>query len=109
MVAVDPAAHMLVLGSGRELGYQKALVATGGRNRRLGIPGAELPDIHYLHTVTDCDAIKREAAAGRRAVVGMGFIGCEVAASLTQLGVGVTSVFPGRAPWNRSWARRSAP
>jgi len=98
MVAVDPAAHMLVLGSGRELGYQRVLVATGGRNRRLGIPGAELPDIHYLHTVADCDAIKREAAAGRRAVVGMGFIGCEVAASLTQLGVGVTSVFPGRAP-----------
>ena len=36
---------------------------------------------------------------GRRAVVvGMGFIGCEVAASLTQLGVQVTAVFPGRAP-----------
>jgi 3-phenylpropionate/trans-cinnamate dioxygenase ferredoxin reductase subunit len=80
VVAVDPAAHMLVLGSGRELGYQKVLIATGGRNRRLGIPGAELPGIHYLRTVADCDAIKREAAAGRRAVVvGMGFIGCQVA------------------------------
>ena len=72
MVAVDPAAHMLVLGSGRELGDQKVLVATGGRNRRLGIPGAELPGIHYLHTVADCDAIKCEAAAGRRAVVAWG-------------------------------------
>ena len=34
VVAVDPAAHTLVLGSGRELGYQKALIATGGRNRQ---------------------------------------------------------------------------
>ncbi len=102
VVAVDPAAHMLVLGSGQELGYQKVLIATGGRNRRLRIPGAELPGIYYLRTVADCDAIKREAAAGRRAVVvGMGFIGCEVAASLTQLGVNVTAVFPGRNPLER--------
>jgi 3-phenylpropionate/trans-cinnamate dioxygenase ferredoxin reductase subunit len=102
VVGVDPAAHMLALGSGQEFRYQKLLLATGGRNRRLAIPGAELPGIHYLRTVADCDAIKREAAAGGRAVVvGMGFIGCEVAASLTQLGVDVTSVFPGRNPLER--------
>ena len=52
--------------------------------------------------MAECDAIKQEAVAGRRAVVvGMGFIGCEVAASLTQLGVQVTAVFPGRAPLDR--------
>ena len=97
--AVDPAAHALTLDSGEELGYLKVLVATGGRNRRLGIPGADLPGIHYLRTVAECDAIKREALPGRRAVVvGMGFIGSEVAASLTQLGVRVTAIFPGRAP-----------
>lgn len=102
VTAIDPAAHTLVLGTGQELGYQKVLLATGGRNRRLEIPGAELSGIHYLRTVADCDAIKREAVAGRRAVVvGMGFIGCEVAASLTQLGVRVTSVFPGRVPLER--------
>ena len=102
VAAIDPAAHTVVLGSGEELSYQKVLIATGGRNRRLGIPGAELPGIHYLRTVAECDAIKQEAVAGRRAVVvGMGFIGCEVAASLTQLGVQVTAVFPGRAPLER--------
>ena len=42
VVAVDPAAHTLTLDSGAELGYQKVLIATGGRNRRLGIPGARL-------------------------------------------------------------------
>jgi 3-phenylpropionate/trans-cinnamate dioxygenase ferredoxin reductase component len=102
VAGVDPAAHTVVLGSGEKISYQKALIATGARNRRLGIPGAELPGIRYLRTVAECDAIKQEAVAGRRAVViGMGFIGCEVAASLTQLGVQVTAVFPGRAPLDR--------
>ena len=102
VTGVDPAGHRLVLDSGRELEYRKVLIATGGQNRRLGIPGAELPGIHYLRTVAECDAIKREAITGRRAVVvGMGFIGCEVAASLTQLGVHVTTVFPGHDPLER--------
>jgi 3-phenylpropionate/trans-cinnamate dioxygenase ferredoxin reductase subunit len=101
-VALDPAAHTIVLDAGREVSYQKLLIATGGSNRRLGIPGAELPGIRYLRTVAECDAIKAEAAAGRRAVVvGMGFIGCEVAASLTQLGVQVTTVFPDKVPLAR--------
>ena len=102
VAGIDPAAHTVVLGSGEEVSYQKVLIATGGRNRRLGIGGAEQPGIHYLRTVAECDAIKQEAVAGRRAVVvGMGFIGCEVAASLTQLGVQVTAIFPGRAPLDR--------
>jgi 3-phenylpropionate/trans-cinnamate dioxygenase ferredoxin reductase component len=102
VVAVDPDAHAVTLDSGEELGYQKALIATGGRNRRLRLPGTDLPGIHYLRTVAECDSIKREAVPGRRAVVvGMGFIGCEVAASLTQLGVQVTAVFPGQTPLER--------
>ena len=99
---VDPAAHTVVLDSGEEISYQKALITTGARNRRLRIPGAELPGIRYLRTAAECDAIKQEAVAGQRAVVvGMGFIGCEVAASLTQLGVQVTAIFPGQAPLER--------
>jgi 3-phenylpropionate/trans-cinnamate dioxygenase ferredoxin reductase subunit len=65
--------------------------------------GSDLAGIHYLRTVAECDAIKAEARAGSRAViVGMGFIGCEVAASLTQLGVQVTGVLPGRIPLARA-------
>jgi 3-phenylpropionate/trans-cinnamate dioxygenase ferredoxin reductase subunit len=102
VVAVDPAAHTVTLNSGEELGYHKVLIASGGRNRRLRIAGEDLPGIHYLRTVAECDAIKQEAVAGRHAVVvGMGFIGCEVAASLTQLGVRVTAVFPGQIPLDR--------
>ena len=102
VAAVDPAAQTVTLDSGEELGYHKVLIATGGRNRRLGTPGSGLPGIHYLRTLAECDAIKQEAVPGRRAVViGMGFIGCEVAASLTQLGVRVTAVFPGQNPLDR--------
>jgi 3-phenylpropionate/trans-cinnamate dioxygenase ferredoxin reductase component len=102
VVAVDPALHAVKLDSGVELEYRKLLIATGGRNRALDVPGAELAGVHYLRTVAECDAIKQEAVAGRRAViVGMGFIGCEVAASLTQLGVAVTTIFPGPAPLER--------
>ena len=102
VVAVDVAAHAVVLGSGDELDYAQLLIATGGRNRRLRIAGAQLPGIHYLRTVADCDSIQRAAAAGGAAVVvGMGFIGCEVAASLTQLGIRVTAIFPGAAPLDR--------
>jgi 3-phenylpropionate/trans-cinnamate dioxygenase ferredoxin reductase component len=102
VAAVDAAAHTVTLDSGDELRYEKVLIATGGRNRRIGVDGADLPGIHYLRTMAECDAIKQAAVRGRTAVVaGMGFIGCEVAASLTQLGVRVTAVFPGRDPLER--------
>ena len=102
VAAVDAAAHTVTLDSGAEIRYEKVLIATGGRNRRIEADGADLPGIHYLRTVAECDAIKQEAVRGRTAVVvGMGFIGCEVAASLTQLGVRVTAVFPGRDPLER--------
>jgi 3-phenylpropionate/trans-cinnamate dioxygenase ferredoxin reductase subunit len=102
VAALDPAAHTVTLDSGQELEYQKVLIATGGRNRRLQVPGARLPGIHNLRTVAECDAIKREVAQNRRVViVGMGFIGCEVAASLTQLGVHVTAIFSELVPLER--------
>ena len=102
VVAIDPAAHVVTLESDEQLDYQKLLIASGGRNRQLADPGADLPGIHYLRTVAECDAIKQEAVPGRNAVVvGMGFIGSEVTASLTQLGVHVTAVFPGEIPLAR--------
>jgi 3-phenylpropionate/trans-cinnamate dioxygenase ferredoxin reductase subunit len=99
VATVDTAGHTVTLDSGERLDYQKLLIATGARNRRLDVPGADLDGIHQLRTLAECDAIKREAVADRRAVIaGMSFIGCEVAASLTQLGVRVTAVFPETAP-----------
>jgi 3-phenylpropionate/trans-cinnamate dioxygenase ferredoxin reductase component len=81
---------------GREaVQYDSVLLATGGRNRRLDAPGRDLDGIHELRTFEDADRIRSEATAGasRKAViVGAGFIGCEVAASLRHLGVDVEIV-----------------
>jgi 3-phenylpropionate/trans-cinnamate dioxygenase ferredoxin reductase subunit len=102
VTAIDIAANVVSLESGEELDYLKLLIATGGRNRRLNVPGAHLPGVHYLRTVAECDAIKREASSSRHAVVvGMGFIGSELTASLTQLGIQVSAIFPEHAPLER--------
>jgi 3-phenylpropionate/trans-cinnamate dioxygenase ferredoxin reductase component len=102
VASVDTTQRTVLLNSGQELAYQRLLIATGGQPRRFTVPSADLPGVHYLRTVADCDAIKRAARPGRRAVVvGMSFIGCEVAASLTQLGVQVTTVFPEQVPLER--------
>jgi 3-phenylpropionate/trans-cinnamate dioxygenase ferredoxin reductase subunit len=58
--------------------------------------------VHQLRTVAECDAIRAAALPGRRAlVVGMGFIGSEVAASLRQMGLNVTAVLDGSFPLGR--------
>jgi 3-phenylpropionate/trans-cinnamate dioxygenase ferredoxin reductase component len=96
---IDTARRRVELDPAETLEYSKLLIATGGRNRRPQIPGADLEGVYQLRTVAECDAIKRAARAGAHAlVVGMGFIGSEVAASLRQLGVAVTAVFPGKFP-----------
>lgn len=96
---LEPTARRVVLEDGTELDYDRLLLATGGRNRRFAVPGADLPGVLSLRTVAECDAIRAVAKPGARiVVVGMGFIGSEVAASLRTMGVDVTVVLPGREP-----------
>ena len=98
-VSLDTRERRIELHTGEIIPYGRLLIATGGRNRRLLIPGADLAGVHQLRTAGDCDAIKAVAQKGGRAlVVGMGFIGSEVAASLRQMGLTVTAVLPGNAP-----------
>ena len=98
-IRLDTAARRVELDSGEAVGYAKLLLTTGGRNRRLEVAGAGLAGVHQLRTVAECDSIKNAVRAGGRAVVvGMGFIGSEVAASLRQLGMEVIAVLPGGAP-----------
>src|SRR5262245_22899264 len=92
-MGIDAGRKVVTLEGGDTVPYDRLLVTTGGRNRSLTTPGAGLSGIFQLRTVEDCDRIRAAAAAGRRAVVvGMGFIGSEVAASLRQLGVEVTAI-----------------
>ena len=96
---VDTRSKQVELAGRETLSYDALLLCTGGRNRRLRVPGAELPGIYQLRTQAECEAIRQAAQPGARAViVGMGFIGSEVAASLRQLGVQVIAVLNGPAP-----------
>src|SRR5262245_51788023 len=96
---IEPQARLVELQGGARLPYDRLLVTTGGRNRRPPIPGLELPGVLQLRTKEEADRIKAAAGPGRRAVVvGMGFIGSEVTASLRHLGVQVTAIERFRTP-----------
>lgn len=100
---LDPSARSIELSDGDPVGFDAALIATGARNRRLPVPGIDLDGVLDLRTVADAETIRRRAAdAGRIAVVGMGFIGAEVSASLRTTGVDVTVVEPFETPMYRA-------
>jgi 3-phenylpropionate/trans-cinnamate dioxygenase ferredoxin reductase component len=99
---VDAAEKIVELAGGERVAYDKLLIATGSRNRHLPIPGLDLDGIYDLRTVADSDRIRAEIAPGRKAVVvGMGFVGSEVTASLRRSGVDVVVVDRNDVPLRR--------
>jgi 3-phenylpropionate/trans-cinnamate dioxygenase ferredoxin reductase component len=96
--SVDTHSRTITLTDGREIGYDDLVIATGMVPRR--IPSfPDLAGIHVLRSFDESLRLRSEAGSARRAVVvGAGFIGCEVAASLRKLGVDVVLVEPQPAP-----------
>lgn len=93
VIGADPPGRSVTLADGTSLGYDKLLLATGSRSRRIPLPGADAPGVHYLRTVEDASALDSALAGGDSlAVVGGGWIGMEVAAAARQRGVDVTVV-----------------
>lgn len=91
VVAADVDSQVLELSDGRELQYTKLGLATGAVPRKLSIPGSDKTGIHYLRSLDDALNIGLELAAEKRAViVGGGYIGLELAASLRAMGLNVT-------------------
>jgi 3-phenylpropionate/trans-cinnamate dioxygenase ferredoxin reductase subunit len=91
--AIDPKGRTVTLADGRSVGYDKLLLATGAQPRRLPVPGADLPGVHYLRRVGDCEQLKQLfQTASRVALVGGGWIGLEVAAAAREAGVEATVV-----------------
>lgn len=89
--AVDTAARTVSLSDGRTLGYAHLVFATGAANRVLPCPGATLPGVHALRSLTDAQALQRALADARKVVViGAGFIGLEFAAGARARGLDVT-------------------
>ena len=91
--ALDPHARTVTLSDGEPIAFDRCLIATGVRHRPLEVPGADLDGVVHLRTVGDSDRIRAAAAKAQHVVViGMGFIGAEVAASLRHPGVDVTVI-----------------
>ncbi|HEY4940916.1 MAG TPA: FAD-dependent oxidoreductase [Rhizomicrobium sp.] len=88
---LDRAAKTVSLSNGRTLAYDKLLLATGSRVRKIRCPGADLAGIHYLRGIADVDGLRAEFEPGKKlAIVGGGYIGLEVAAVATKRGIEVT-------------------
>ncbi len=83
---LDLQARTVKLSTREEVGFGRALIATGANVRRLNVPGAELEGIHYLRAFGNSDAIRQDAAGKRVVMIGGSYIASEVAASLTELG-----------------------
>ncbi len=79
------------LASGEHVPYRWLVLATGGRVRRMNVPGGDLPGVHYLRTIDDVAEYRERLQPGLRLViVGGGYIGLEVAAVAQKRGCKVT-------------------
>ncbi|WP_427454248.1 NAD(P)/FAD-dependent oxidoreductase [Litorimonas sp. WD9-15] len=89
--AIDRHAKTVLTDEGETVAYDKLVLCTGARVRRLPIAGEDLANVFYLRDSKDVLSIKSKVSAGRRAVIiGGGYIGLETAASLRQQAMEVT-------------------
>jgi NADPH-dependent 2,4-dienoyl-CoA reductase/sulfur reductase-like enzyme/nitrite reductase/ring-hydroxylating ferredoxin subunit len=102
VAAIDPAGRRVRLAGGGELPFDRLLLATGAEPVRPPIRGADGPQVRTLRSWRDSRALIEAAKAVQRTVViGAGFIGLEVAASLRARGLTVHVVAPDRRPLER--------
>jgi len=90
VVRIEPASRTVVLSTGASLSYDKLVLATGARARKLVLPGSDLKGFLELRTIEDAEALKAWFKPGfRLAIIGGGYVGLEVAASARLLGAEV--------------------
>jgi 3-phenylpropionate/trans-cinnamate dioxygenase ferredoxin reductase subunit len=109
VTSIDRERHEITLADGSRVGYRKLLLATGSSPRRLQVPGAGLPGVHYLRTAGDSDQIRQAfQGAERVAVIGAGWIGLETAAAARTAGAEVAIAEMGELPLLRVLGREAA-
>ena len=93
LLKIDSRAHTLGLDDGSTIAYDKLLIATGSRARRLPMLDRLGAGVHVLRTLGDAQALRGELAPERRIlIVGGGVIGLELASSVVDLGAHATVV-----------------
>lgn len=93
VLRIDRAAKLVMLFNGEALPYDKLILCTGGRARRLALPGSDQVQLNTLRTIEDAQALAPALTSGRSVVVvGGGWIGLEVAATARQQGADVVVV-----------------
>jgi 3-phenylpropionate/trans-cinnamate dioxygenase ferredoxin reductase subunit len=108
VTALDAQGRTATLSNKDEVSFDKALLATGAKVRRLNVPGCELEQIHYLRTLGNADAIREGVADAERVVlIGGSYIGCEVAASLRMMGKQATIVMQEQATFERGFGKQA--
>jgi 3-phenylpropionate/trans-cinnamate dioxygenase ferredoxin reductase subunit len=106
---LDAATHTLMLDGYEPLQYDKLLLATGSRVRRLDVPGADLLNVRYLRTFPEADAlVQRLPSAARVVVIGSGWIGLETAAAARSRDADVTVVTMDSLPLQGALGREAA-
>jgi NADPH-dependent 2,4-dienoyl-CoA reductase/sulfur reductase-like enzyme len=100
--AIDMPKKQIRAANGDTFGFEKLLLATGCRARRLKIPGEDLEGVFCLRSMDDSRKIREYAASAKNAVViGGGFIGMEVASVLASRGIHVTMVVREDRVWRK--------
>jgi len=106
VASLDARERAVVTADGRSIRFQGLALTTGGRVRRLPVPGAALDGVCYLRTLDDALTLKEQLdGATEVVVVGGGFIGLEVAAVARKRGKAVTVI----EAMGRLMARPAAP
>ncbi len=101
--AIDRQNCRVLLASGKAIGYDHLVLATGAHNRPLPVPGADLEGVFGIKTKQDADALAPLAKIARNVVVvGAGFIGLEFAAVAAALGASVHVLELGDRPMARA-------
>lgn len=101
-VQVDATAKTITFEDGDSLTYDAVLLSTGGKPRRLDIPGMDLQNVFTLRSFEDTEQILASAEKASQAVViGSSFIGMEAASGLAQHGLNVTVVSPDSLPFKK--------
>jgi 3-phenylpropionate/trans-cinnamate dioxygenase ferredoxin reductase component len=110
VTSLDPAARTVTTHAGAQLYYDKLLLATGSKPRRLEVPGADLDGVYDLRNVEDSERIKIHFGRAKRVVIiGAGWIGLETAAAARAAGLDVTLLVSGDLPLQRVLGLEVAP